>query len=302
MDPTLQARYTRTVPHIHAGFSKNGEPIYIQKPGLINPEIQRFITLDEIMRCHIWDMEHMLARCREQSKVLGKPICTVVNILDLQQMGISIRSLLPMLNAIAALDDQHYPDMLGKTFVINAPSFLPTIWSTVKAFLPGAVAEKVDILWEDYQTTLLEYIDESQLLVEYGGSNPAVITVPNWDTIVEELQREEDAMGLTQETVAAGQESSVEVPVVKGQSVRLQWYFVTASYDISYRITFNPEEAGGPETVLVPQELVNSHQTCVKGSRLFEPPGNGKVVFLFDNTSSFWNAKQLKYKISAVPV
>ena len=58
---------------------------------------------------------------------------------------------------------------MGHLAVINAPYSFAAIWSAVRPWLAKETADKVHILSSDYQSALLELVDEENLPASLGG-------------------------------------------------------------------------------------------------------------------------------------
>ncbi|KAH8678420.1 CRAL-TRIO domain-containing protein [Xylariales sp. PMI_506] len=77
------------------------------------------------------------------------------------------------LQAASVLASSHYPETLGRTYVIGAPSFFPTVWSWIsKWFHPNTVA-KIHIVPHGKESSILaEAIDPVNIPQKYGGQFP----------------------------------------------------------------------------------------------------------------------------------
>ena len=56
-----------------------------------------------------------------------------------------VSSVKQMLGKITSLDSNNYPEMLGKTCIINAPSGFGVIFGVVKPFLDARTRAKVEV-------------------------------------------------------------------------------------------------------------------------------------------------------------
>ena len=50
-----------------------------------------------------------------------------------------------MLSKIMAIDQNNYPEMLGHTCIINAPSIFKMIWVAIKGFIDPKTQEKIEV-------------------------------------------------------------------------------------------------------------------------------------------------------------
>ncbi len=109
----------------------------------------------------------------DQSKKHGLIVETMTAVIDVKDMKLSLvtRDFLSLVKRIAQIDQQQYPETLGKIFIINTPSAFPYVWRVVKPFLDPAVAAKIFILSSrnDWYPVFLDQIGEENLPINYGG-------------------------------------------------------------------------------------------------------------------------------------
>jgi len=63
---------------------------------------------------------------------------------------------------------QYYPDMVNYIIVFEMPWVLNAAWKIIKSLLPAPAAKKIKFTNKE---TLEEYVDKSEQLVEWGGTN-----------------------------------------------------------------------------------------------------------------------------------
>ena len=115
--------------------------------------------------------------CKRQSIKIGRIVETVTAVIDVKDMTLSqvTSEFLNIVKGIAKIDQQQYPETLGRFFIINTPSVFPFVWRGVQVFLDPAVASKIEIfgckeaLWKK---RLIEYIGETNLPANYGKQSP----------------------------------------------------------------------------------------------------------------------------------
>ncbi|KAK9389409.1 CRAL-TRIO domain-containing protein [Lipomyces mesembrius] len=99
------------------------------------------------------------------------PITQTNNIVDIS--GVSLRmfwNLRAHMQDASALATAHYPETLGRIFIIGAPSFFPTVWGWIKRWFDPITTSKIFILsHNDMKATLRSYIDPANLPKQYGG-------------------------------------------------------------------------------------------------------------------------------------
>lgn len=50
-----------------------------------------------------------------------------------------------LLSKITSVDQGNYPEMMGKTFIINAPGMFKLVWGIVKRFLDARTLTKIEV-------------------------------------------------------------------------------------------------------------------------------------------------------------
>mgnify|MGYP001074571604 CR=1 FL=1 len=78
-------------------------------------------------------------------------------------MSTTNRQIFDLMKMGATFGGDHYPETLGKVFVLNAPMVFGAVWAFIKGFMDEKTRRKFTILGGDYQSALLEAIDADQL-------------------------------------------------------------------------------------------------------------------------------------------
>lgn len=292
--------YEKSMPHAHYGFDKEGRPCYINRVGhALLGVLTQHVTVDEVLRCHLWDMEYGMRRCREQTAKLGRQVDTVVNIMDLEGLGLAHRFMIPYLKAISRVDEDNYPETLGRTIIVNAPWVFPTLWGLVKVFLDPVVASKVEVLGADWKEVLVrDYFDPASLPTFFGGTSEVAIPEFKEEDVLAEQNAKEPK---DQKTEAIGAGSKFTLPLLvqiekaegEPQVSEVSWWFKTDN-DISFSVEWLPNV--GAKKFVVEAAKVNSHQIAVRGN--FQTTEPGQIQFVWDNYHSWMTAKELRYTIS----
>lgn len=76
-----------------------------------------------------------------------------------------------MLGAITALDQDNYPETLGKTLIINAPSVFKMVWGIVKPMLDARTQAKIEVCPSNYLPTLARWVDMDSIPEYLGGTS-----------------------------------------------------------------------------------------------------------------------------------
>jgi len=156
---------------------KVGRPIYIQHLGQINVKaLQTVTTVERMVKYHIQEYERALKYIFPAcSKVAHRHIDQTLTILDLK--GVGLRHLTGdvkrILSLITRVDQDNYPETLGKTIIINSPSVFKMIWGIVKPMLDVRTQKKIEVAPSDFLPVVLKYAD-AECIPEYlGGKSKA---------------------------------------------------------------------------------------------------------------------------------
>jgi hypothetical protein len=298
VDKDLMVRYGKILPNVHLGFDKEDRPVYYQKTGVAQGDLLRFLgPLQGQTICHVWDMENKRIRSLEQTKKLGRLIDTHTNVLDMEGLTLSIKDLLPILNFVTDQDLKYYPETLGQTIVLNAPSFAPMMWGLIQKFLDPEVAKRVVILSYDYKETLLKLIDKSQVPKQFGGEHSFEFPKFDYQTTLQWFEDEEKKMGCSTTNVAAGSTLDLTEDVEQGANLKISYAFRTVGYDIYFSIDFVPADTK-TKVSIVPSTRYDSHKCKIFGKVEYKVPSKGQIVCSWDNSQSYWNAKNVTQSVN----
>ena len=66
-----------------------------------------------------------------------------------------------LLSKITSVDQGNYPEMMGKTFIINAPGMFKLVWGIVKRFLDARTLTKIEasICKEPFHACMKTYLN-----------------------------------------------------------------------------------------------------------------------------------------------
>ena len=90
-------------------------------------------------------------------------------------MGMFGKSTQNLLKLFTGLMQNNYPENLGKSYIVNSPLLFKGAWAIVKNFLDEKTVAKVSV-HSNGQKSLLEAIDEDQLIEYLGGKNMAQLS------------------------------------------------------------------------------------------------------------------------------
>jgi hypothetical protein len=299
---------------VHHGFTKSGSPIYLGHWGGMNcRELSKRITRKKFIVAHIWHMEsHLRVNTLEGAKRVGKPVTELANIIDLKGLTWEIRKFLPYFKDISVIDEGDYPETMGLTFVVNAPSIFSYIWKVIRPWLDPFTANKVRIHSDVPTKDILELIDKDQLPEQYGGTckcSGGCIPPINPDEKFEEydaaiIKEYKSRIQMKEATIAPGKTFELPFPVEEAWFAKetnvagvvdVEYFFQTIGKDIRFSVEFSPKDKPETKEVLVKLETYPSHEVPIFGSVSVEGPG--VLLFTFCNYNSWISSKQLVYGI-----
>ncbi|KAK4495080.1 hypothetical protein PRZ48_013407 [Zasmidium cellare] len=149
-------------------LSESDTPTKAQQHGGLSPKLRRLFATYE----HLTNFVFPLCSSAPSRKYAETPISQTCNIVDIS--GVSIRqfwSLKKHLQDASTLATVHYPETLGKTFIVGAPSFFPTIWNWLKGWFDPITVSKIFILSDaQVKPTLEKFVESHDIPKRYGGS------------------------------------------------------------------------------------------------------------------------------------
>lgn len=154
---------------------KLGRPVYIQHLGQINMKVMKNVTTEERMiRFHVQEYERALKYIFPAcSKAQGTHVSQTLAIMDLKGVGLRHLSgdVKRILSEITHIDQNNYPETLGKTLIINAPAVFRAIWGIVKPMLDPRTQAKIEVCPSDYLPVLQKWIDTDSIPAYLGGKS-----------------------------------------------------------------------------------------------------------------------------------
>jgi len=286
------------------GVTKGGQPLYIQDIGHIHmPVVEKTIAKETVANKTIWQQENILKRCRDQTKKLGKPIISMIAIIDLAGLNKSHMAVIPWFGMLMDIYQNYYPGVMQKVFVVNAPYIFPMLWKIAKGMIDPETREKIEILSAgEMQERLLEFVDADQLPEKFGGTctckdnpkNPPYnMCVPEneWKLVSKEndlniAEKKKSANLIKLHIPAKGIEEIVkEVPEFGGE---IGWFYNSPN-DVNFSVMFHPTNGE-------PVQILTIRASAHDG--FYEMRKGGTVKFKFDNSTSRVRSKNVKYEIN----
>ena len=156
---------TTMYPHWHSAYDKTGRPVLYKHYGKFDAtKLKKMCggNFDCVTLYHIWEQEMTQKLCYQQTLATGKLIETSTGVIDVKDMTFFqvTRDFLAIVQMLAEVDQQLYPETLGRMFIINVPSAFPMAWRLVKPWLDPVTAAKIFIHSspKEYEAAMSEYV------------------------------------------------------------------------------------------------------------------------------------------------
>ncbi|XP_059149156.1 SEC14-like protein 2 [Physella acuta] len=292
------------------GQDKEGALLWIDPNGYIDMKgILMSMRKQDVIKSKIWLLEEIYRLFELKTKEQGRRVDQMVIIFDLEKFGLKHlwKPGVDVFTEIVATFEDHYPETLKKTFVINAPKIFPIAYNLLRPFLSEETHRKVTICGSNFREVLLHHIDPDQLPQHWGGTcvdpdgNPRCPSKINpGGEVPQSYYRQNDLTdlaGFTQVSIGRGSSLQLDYVIEKPGSA-IRWQFKTDGFDIGFGIYLRTEDkrqkACDMDHVL-PSQRVNSHMIPEDG--MLQCRVAGTYIVRFDNTYSWARAKKLFYII-----
>jgi len=172
--------FTAQFPQLYSGYAKNGCPLFISKPGVLNVDgMECITTLDGILKFHWYAMMHdyknRLLKHKESYPDFN--YFQSVNVIDLDHLSTSQLSqrAMSIIQTQTSIDSVCFPETMNRTLVINAPRFFSMTWSIIKGWIDPRTAGKIELISsrKKWEARMRELVDVDQLPSDYGGKGVA---------------------------------------------------------------------------------------------------------------------------------
>lgn len=165
----IVARY---YPQYYHKTDIEGRPVYIEELGSVNlTEMYKITSQERMLKNLVWEYESFtrfrLPACSRKEDYLVETSCTIMDL-----KGISISAAAQVLSYVreaSYIGQNHYPERMGKFYLINAPFGFSTAFRLFKPFLDPVTVSKIFILGSSYKSELLKQIPAENLPTKFGG-------------------------------------------------------------------------------------------------------------------------------------
>ncbi|XP_032241405.2 SEC14 cytosolic factor [Nematostella vectensis] len=279
---------------------KEGRPCYIEYTGRTDVSALVKLPVDQVIRRHIWNCEYQIARMAELSQNSDTVVETMVHIHDMTGASIVLRKALNIFKRLAKLDQDHYPERMGKIFIVNTPWVFPVLWKIARVFLDPKTRSKCVVLKSSENPKLLNYFYAADLPEEFGGccrcEDGCLPPIPK------HMRNIAEAPTLREQSIGP-KKSFEKSEECKNDGDSIAWYFKTSSKEIKFGIKFKPRPHSGwkdrmndiPEVWVEDLNFVTDFEGPTTG--FYSPPCPGMCTLVWDNNDSKWLSKTIKYHV-----
>lgn len=170
------SHYISQYPQCYAGYGKNGAPVFISKPGLLNTDaVECVTTIENVVKFHwfaqMHDFGNKLRTYKEKNPEFKRFECICVLDLEGLTMAQLSQRTLAIVKDQSAIDSLCFPETMNKMYIVNGPRFFSATWKLVKSWIDPRTSSKVEVISsrEKWEEKLRQIIDVEELPSDYGG-------------------------------------------------------------------------------------------------------------------------------------
>ena len=278
-----------------------GGPVFVVRTshsdtrGLMNT-----LTPEQVTESMTIQKEQAYRACERATRESGF-ITKMTTVIDLEGFRLldGDRRFFKCLGASSKQSSMYYPQLLGKTVIVNAPSYFSLLYKAFSIFQPKSALDKMRLCpgqktWTKDAAATCPFIKR----MNGGAAIPpflgGTMEVPPYLT-----PRAERADALAKVTVSARDKVVIESEIpVAGCSVRWEVLLDDRGIEMSAHLLPTGAEDGGDSVApvdVMDAVKIKAENGLTTGVMRIPSPGNLKIVF--DNSYSILRSKSLQYRI-----
>ncbi len=227
--------YIKQYPQLYYGHARNGCPVFISQPGMINIDaISSLTCIPKIVNYHWYAMMHEFTGKLKEEKTTShgafkryECMC-ILDLNGLTATKIGKREL-NLTKVQAAIDSLCFPETLNRMVIVNAPGYFTFTWKIIKGWIDQRTSAKVEVIGTNKEKLLKKLsalIDPTKLPSDYGGSGISINDFLNNDMrrMAESRRQIGSELKLVEEDtnlVSFSSSVSKSIAVNSGQSVKI---------------------------------------------------------------------------------
>jgi len=287
-------QYELLVTHYPASYhwkdpplTKDSSVVLLSGIGRVDPSIIQTVGYQNLVQFHIWCME-TLERLHTKTIQEKGYWPGFVMIEDLEGVGYHTFStrVLGLMQEITRINQNYYPDMLRKMYIINVPSIFYIFWKVIQLWLEQRSIAKIELI-NGKASIIADKIeaifDLSSLPLRLGGTSTRDIPLAGFGAASTKM-REKPRFKID---IPRGTKHEVSHYFEIGDII--SWEFILRDYDIGFTLLYTDENKEIQKIARCEAKKLFSDSITI------ENPGT--YLFLWDNTYSWTRGKFIKYNI-----
>jgi hypothetical protein len=283
-----------TVGHAGSLPAPGNEPIYVVRTGYCDIKgLMNTMTHEEVVDWLHFTKEKVWRECdskTRETRLLTKEI-SVIDMANFSLFGGDSR-FYKCLGEASKLSAIYYPQLLGKTVLINTPSYFRILYKTFSIFMPQSALDKQVLC--PAKDTEKEDVSKCPFMKRFnaignvpdflGGAlecPPSLIPISKRDDKMEQI------------VVGSRRDNSIEMEIPL--ACELVWNVQVEAYGIVLNAKFI-NKSNSKETVLMPEPLKIKAEDGLQIYK-FSIKEAGKVIFVYDNHHSRFRGKSINYRV-----
>ncbi|CAE1324634.1 Retinal-binding protein [Acanthosepion pharaonis] len=294
---------TKYMPGGEVGHDKEGSSIRVVPWGDLDMKgLMLSCKKLDFVKSKIVQFERTLKDINKMTEKLKRDVVGQTIIFDMENVGLKTlwKPGLDFNIYLSRILEDNYPEMMKRLFLINAPKLLPVLYTMAQPLISESMKQKIFVLGNDYQTTLLQYIDGEELPAYLGGKktdpdgNPKCTSLICYGGTVPEsnyLENTDAYENMITIELNSGEKKYIEFQIESPESI-LQWEYKTDKHDIGFSVFKKENDEELKE--IVTNERMDCFNLTIDGIITVNEPGT--YFLCFDNSYSMLTSKVVHYR------
>eukprot|EP00854_Cymbomonas_tetramitiformis_P000745 gene745-1213_t len=285
----------------HDKRSKDGEPFYIVRAGISNAKACMDRVAHEQMLAHFMYKREQMFALVDQITRETRRLVKVISVNDLNHVSLfngQDKRFMKVLSAASKQGEDLFPQLMGRSVLINMPQVYYSIFSLMKTFMSKRTLAKLAVCPAGDDITKCPFIKAKFNIDDVpsflGGkckcSRGCVGSIPNEQS---QIIGERGDDGSTTKVVGA-RDKHIEVLAVEAEDV-VAWELKVEDKGVDFSASLKLDN--GEELSIMEVQKIKS-TSGVQGT--FPVKSKGVITFTFDNSYSLINSKTVTYTIRAM--
>jgi len=272
----------------------DGSLVLLQALGRTDLSLIDVIGSDTLLQFHIWCMEGLENRYWATVASLGYwPGFVMIE--DFEGVGFHTFSSagLKVMQEIIKINQNYYPEMLRKMYIINVPSVFYMFWKGIQLWMEPRSIAKMDLIGGNALSVapqLTAILDLSMLPPRLGGTGTR--DIPKGGLIGAPSMKFREK---TKNKVDVAPGTKHEVTYIFNEGDIISWEFKTKDWDIGFTIIYVGTSDCKQNQIIKSYERVDAFKMVIRDAYTAFKSGN--YLFQWDNVFSWTRWKALRYNV-----